>query len=186
MDKLALMTVMATLSTQAAGCVVHTGDRDHGDGGHGADVATIAARWSLRNMSNGATTACPAGFGTVQLIAQAIDGNGDPVAEPIVDLFDCDARTGTSTDLPPDVYQVWLEVRSDDLTRLYAQSLSQVLDVRQADETFQTDVLNDGGYFQLSWDLVAASNNRPVACTDVVGLDRIRMVSTSVADAHRA
>jgi hypothetical protein len=192
MNKLALATVMTTLISQAAGCIIHEernpggGDGSSGGGGGGGDVATISARWSLRNMLDGATTACPAGFDTVQLIALPIDANGDAVAEPSIDLFDCKARTGISTNLAPAVYQVWIEVRSHDLATLYAQSLSQVLDVRQTDESFSVDVLNDGGYFQLSWDLVGKATNRPIDCAQVAGIDALDVISTSVADARRA
>jgi len=183
MTKLALTTLITTLAAQAGGCVIHTTDRD--GGGANTETATIAARWSLRNMADGASTACPAGFDTVQLFAQAVDDAGDPVGDPAIDLFDCDGRTGASTGLVPDVYQVWIEVRSHDLATLYAQSLSQVLDVRRLDQPFATDILNDGGYFQLAWELVGATTNRPLACSQVVGLDAIKAVSTSVIDAQR-
>lgn len=184
MTNLALTTLIAALATQTAACVI-TNDRGGGGGGGGDDIATISARWSLRNLSDGAATACPAGFDTVELFALPIDANGDAVADPQIDLFDCDARTGISTDLLPDVYQVWIEVRSHDLATLYAQSLSQVLDVRQANQSFSADVLNDGGYFQLSWELVSGTTNRPLDCSQVPGIDSVLAVSTSVADAHR-
>jgi hypothetical protein len=185
MTRLALAFVTATLVSQTAACVIETRGRDHGGGGGNVDVATISARWAFRNMADGATTACPAGFDTVELFTQAIDDSGAPLGEPSTDLFDCEARTGLSTDLPPDVYQAWIEVRSHDLRTLYAQSLSSVLDVRQANESFSTDILNDGGYFQLSWDLVAKSTNRLLDCSQVSGADSILAVSTSMADAHR-
>jgi hypothetical protein len=188
MNKLTLVPVMMALASQAAGCIVdHTRDGGgSGDpGGSGGDVAAISARWSLRNMLDGATTACPVGFDTVQLIALPIDVNGDAVAEPSIDLFDCNKRQGISVDLVPDVYQVWLEVRSGDLATLYAQSLSQVLDVRQADQVFSADILNDGGYFQLSWDLVGKATSRPLDCAQVAGINAIKAISTSIADAHR-
>jgi hypothetical protein len=186
MKKLMLLTVTIALVSQAAGCIIHDRDGGGGGGGGGGEVAAISARWSLRNMVDGATTSCPTGFDTVLLIAQAIDPNGYPVADPTIDLFDCDRRTGISTDLVPDVYQVWLEVRSHDLAALYAQSLSQVLDVRQVDETFSAEILNDGGYFQLSWDLVGKTTNRLLDCAQVAGLDAIEAISTSIADASRA
>lgn len=188
MNKLALVTLMAaTLVSQAAGCIIQPADRDYGGGGGGGgEVATISARWSLRNMIDGATTACPAGFDTVELIAQPIDEYGYAVADPSIDLFDCNSRTGISTDLVPDVYQVWIEVRSHDLATLYAQSLSQVLDVRLADQGFSADILNDGGYFQLSWDLVGKTTNRPIDCAEVPGLQSIKALSTSISDAQRA
>lgn len=169
----------AALASQIAACVVHVEDRNT------AEVATIEARWSLRNMADGATTRCPAAFDTVQLFALPIDDQGAALGEPSIDLFDCDAFTGASRDLSPDLYQVWLEVRSHDLSSLYAQSLSQIVDVRVADQSFTTDILNDGGYFQLSWDLVGAASKRPLGCSQVTGLDSVLAVSTSVVDAHR-
>jgi len=173
-----LIATVALASTIAA-CVIHVDDRDT------TEVATIAARWSFRNMADGATTRCPAGFDTVQLFALPIDDQGTALGEPSIDLFDCDATTGASRDLFPDLYQVWIEVRSHDLVALYAQSLSQIMDVRFADQSFTTDVLNDGGYFQLSWDLVGAASKRPLGCSQVTGLDSVLAVSTSVIDAHR-
>jgi hypothetical protein len=165
--------------------VIETRDRGHDGGGGTADVATISARWAFRNASDGATTPCPAGFDTVELLTQPIDDSGAPLGDPNIDLFDCATQAGFSTDLPPDVYQAWIEVRSHDLQALYAQSLSSVLDVRRSNESFSTDILNDGGYFQLSWDLVARSTNRPLDCSQVSGADSILAVSTSMADAHR-
>ena len=191
MNNLMLVSVMTALVSQAAGCIIQS-DRGNGGGGGGgsgsggSDVATISARWALRNMADGATTACPAGFDTVQMIAQPIDANGDAVGDPSIDLFDCQAGTGVSTDLAPDVYQVWLEVRSHDLATLYAQSLSQVLDVRQTDQGFSADILNDGGYFQLSWNLIGKTTNRPLACAQLAGVSAIKALSTNVADARRA
>src|SRR5262249_31527414 len=150
------------------------------------DVASITARWSLRNMLDGATTACPTGFDTVDLVMQPIDANGDPVGPAAEDLFDCSAKTGVATDLFPDVYKVGSEIMNPDRMKTYAQSLSQVIDVRKADDTFSAEVLNDGGYFQLGWDLVGKTSNRPVQCTQIAGLDTIKAVSTSVASSTRA
>ena len=190
MNKLMLVSVMTTLVSQAAGCIIQSDPGNGGGGGGGGggsggrDVAAISTRCALRNMADGATTACPAGFDTVQMIAQPIDANGNAVGDPSIDLFDCRAGTGVSTDLAPDVYQVWLEVRSHDLATLYAQSLSQVLDVRQDDQGFSADILNDGGYFQLSWNLVGKTTNRPLTCAQV-GSNAIKALSTNVADARR-
>src|SRR5262249_30900800 len=91
-----------------------------------------------------------------------------------------------ATDLFPDVYQVWIEIVSHDLKKLYAQSLSQVLDVRKVNETFGAEVLNDGGYFQLGWDLVGKTTNRPGQCAQGPGVENIEAISTSVASATRA
>lgn len=183
MNKLAIATALTMLVSQAAGCIIETVPDDDFDV---IEVATISAQWSMRNMADGATTACPTGFDSVELIAQSIDEAGNPIDEPAVDLFDCEDRRGTATDLTPDLYQVWIEVRSHDLTRLYAQSLSQVLDLRTVDQTFRTEVLNDGGYFQLSWDLIGRTTNRPLSCAQAgVAVDKLNAISTSMADATR-
>src|SRR4029078_4796893 len=137
MNKLALATVV-TLASQAAGCIVQS---DHHGGGPGVEGATISARWSLRNMVDGAPPKCPAGFDTVRLFMLPIDANGDPAGDVAEDRFDCSARAGVATDLFPGGYQVWIEVSSHDLKQLYAQSLSQVLDVTAVDDTFATEVL---------------------------------------------
>jgi len=165
-------------------CVIHTTGDDGGGGG--GDSATIAARWSLRNMADGASTACPAGFDTAQLISQPVDANNVPAGDPIVDLFDCNARAGTSAALPPDVYQVWIEIQNHDGSSVYAQSLSQFVDVRVQNKAIATQILNDGGYFQLSWDLVGKTSQRALNCAQVAGgIDSVEAISTSVADAHR-
>lgn len=179
MNKLVVATLAAAASL-AEGCVVET----RFDDGYHDEVASISARWSLRNMIDGAVTACPSGFDTVMVVSQPIDDFGVPLAEPAADLFDCEDRAGTSTALFPDVYQVWIEVRSHDLRTLYAQSLTQVLDVRDVDRQFSAELLNDGGYFQLSWDLVGASSHRPLECAQVVGIDKIHAVSASVSTAQ--
>ena len=147
MTRLVLAFVTATLMLQTAACVIETHGRDHGGGGGNVDVATISARWAFRNLSDGATTRCPAGFDTVELFTLPVDDSGAPLGDPSIDLFDCASQAGLSTDLLPDVYQAWIEVRTHDLQALYAQSLSAVLDVRRANESFSTDILNDGGYF---------------------------------------
>jgi hypothetical protein len=170
---------IATAALVCQACVIETADpRGEGD-------AALSARWSLRNMRDGAITDCPAGFDTVQLIAQPAADDPSAVDRADVDLFDCRARAGTSKALNPDRYRVWLEVRSHDLADLYAQSLSQVIDVRRADQQVSFDLLNDGGYFQLSWDLVGGTTHRALDCSQV-GADSITAISTSVADARRA
>lgn len=180
-----LLAALLCLPTVA--CVIEDGSYDdggYGGGPVGTEVATIAARWSFRNMADGATTACPAGFDTVRLLTMPVDVTGEPLGEPNIDLFDCGARAGTATDLPPDLYQVWVEVLSHDLARTYAQSLSQILDVRDVDDRFDVDILNDGGFFQLSWNLVDKATLRPLGCA-AAGAEGVQAISTSVADAHR-
>lgn len=174
----------AALATQAAACVIHTGEADR-DIGDDTAVATIAARWSLRNLADGAVTGCPAGFDIARLVAQPIDASGAASGAPVENLFDCGAQIGETTGLAPDRYRVWIEIRSRDLAALYGQSLPQLLDVRAAHQPFATELLNDGGYFQLSWSLVGAVSGRPLDCSQLVGLDGIAVASAPEGDTHR-
>jgi len=182
------ISLLAPLAALVAGCVIETRDRPGSGGGDGPgdDYAAISARWSLRNMRDGASTGCPRGFDTIELVSQEIDDAGAAIGAPAVDLFDCDVGSGRSSALFPGVYQAWIEVRSPDLDALYAQSLSQILDVRRANQVLTTDVLNDGGYFQLAWDLVGKTTNRPLSCDDAQRAGTIDLFSVSVADAQRA
>lgn len=180
MNKLALASVMTAMMIQATGCIIETRDDDDFPPDPPIEVATISSSWALRNMSDGASTQCPSGFESVQMFMQAVDPDGTPVGQPAMDVFDCDTFRGVATDLYPDVYQTWIELRSFDLRTLYAQSLSQILDVRDDDKKFETELLNDGGYFMLQWDLIGADTNRKLTC-DQLALDKIQTVSTRIA-----
>ena len=81
----------------------------------------------------------------------------------------------TSAYLPPDVYQVWLEVVTDDNRGLYAQSTSRIVDVIERDALFSAQILNDGGYFLLDWQLRGETTNQTVDCD---GIDSVEISST--------
>jgi len=144
------------LLSQAAACVVV-------DESYEAPAA-ISSRWSFLDLATQTPTSCPEGFDTVAVNHQAIDEFG-PYGPVFIDLYDCTAERGTSL-LDPAVYETWIEVTNHDRTRLYASSLSSVLDVVERDATFEAEILNDGGYFFLSWDLVGDDSNRTLACSD--------------------
>ena len=72
---------------------------------------------------------------------------------------------------------VAIEVRSHDLQQLYAQSLAQDMTVMRRGQAFAADILNDGGYFQLSWDLVGGTTKRPLDCSTAGNIEGISMVS---------
>ena len=163
---------MAVLVSQTAGCIISSGE----------DTATITVNWSLQNLASGSTTTCPPGITTAAVYSQPVNGLNQPVGSPIIDLFDCDDRTGRTAPLPPDVYQVWVELESETGATEYARSLSAIVDVTSTDKTFTTTILNDGGYFALSWELFDSTTNAPLECSDVVGLDGVGVVSTSVAN----
>lgn len=173
MKNLVLGCFVAVVASQATACVIVDDDDP-------IEAASIRAQWSFENIATGQTTGCPAGFNTVALNSQEVDLDGRPIGPLIVDLFDCGAKTGRSAPLAPSVYQTWIEVTNASGSETYASSLSAIVDVIDTDKTFTASILNDGGYFSLSWDLVGEATNERLACSEVPGIDAIEAISTSV------
>src|SRR5687767_5247456 len=144
MNKLALAGLIAAL---ASGCVVRE------DPYYEYEDATITGEWSFMNIATDSRTGCPQNFGTVRMISQPLDGRLRPIGEPFIDLFDCVDGRHTSAFMPPDIYEVWLEVVTDGGGTMYAQSTSKIVDVIERDALFAATILNDGGYFVLDWQL---------------------------------
>ena len=165
MKKLALL---ALLASQAAGCVPYADEPAYED-------ALISGEWTFTNIATNTTTGCPAGFGTVRMISQPVDARLAPVGQPYIDLFDCIDARHTSAYLPPDVYQVWLEVTNNHGDSLFAQSTSKIVDVIDSDALFSAQILNDGGYFLLDWQLRGQQTNQNLSCA---GIDSIEILAT--------
>jgi cysteine-rich repeat protein len=148
----------------------------------GGGEAFVSASWTFRNIATGATTACPSGFDTVALYNQEVTSTGSPIGTPIIDLFDCATGTGTSAPLTPALYKAWIEVTNTNNTSTYAQSTEALVDVTVSDKSFSAQILNDGGYFLLAWDLIGASTSNPLTCTEAGASGGIDVVATDVSD----
>lgn len=181
MKKLVLGSLMAVLVSQAAGCIISSG---------GDDYAVISAEWDLKTTA-GQTLTCPPGTTTAAVYAQAVDTDYRLVGSPFIDLYDCNAGVGNSDPLPPDVYQVWVELTSEGGGNVYASSTSlnensptddYFVNVLDVDQTFATTILSDGGYFQFDWDLRNAAN-QPINCN---GVAKVAILSTSVTNANNS
>jgi hypothetical protein len=157
--------LLLAFASQAAGCVYYA------DGEGTYEDALITGAWSFTNIATGVTTDCPAGFGTVRMISQPVDTRLAPIGQPYVDLFDCADGRHTSAYLPPDVYEVWLEVVNNRGTETYAQSTSKIVDVIERDALFSAEILNDGGYFLLDWQLRGARTNTALGCEGIDGVE---------------
>jgi cysteine-rich repeat protein len=149
--------------------------------GGGGD-ALVSASWTLRNIATGATTACPAGFDTVALYSQEVTSTGSSVGSPIIDLFDCAAGAGTSAPLARTFYKAWIEVTNTNNTSTYARSTEAYVDVTVSDKSFSAQILNDGGYFLLAWDLIGASTSNSLTCAQAGASGGIDVVATDVSD----
>jgi hypothetical protein len=157
--------LLLLVASQAAGCVYYA------DGEGVYEDALITGEWTFTDLATNTTARCPAGYGTIRMISQPVDSRLEPVGQPYIDLFDCSDSRHTSEYLPPDVYEVWLEVMNDRQTETYAQSTSKIVDVIESDAVFSAEILNDGGYFLLDWQLRGERTNAALSCDGVDGVE---------------
>jgi hypothetical protein len=132
------------------------------DGGH------VTATWHLVSVAGG-TASCPPGFGSA-----AVEVDKDPT------FAACSAGTVTSQS----IYgrglgnDVFVEIVSDDHATPLARSPSSGENHMElefaGDETFDGEILIDGGYFQLGWNLTAPT------CADA-GVVEIAVGTTPIA-----
>jgi hypothetical protein len=170
--------LLAALASQTTGCII-TSDDDDG----GGDFATINAEWSFHTVNPqgqlSPPNSCPSGFATVALHNQEVDPvTGRDVGSPFVDLFDCAAMRDFTDVLPPGVYETSLSVTNDTGSQVYADSISQITDVTVDDKTFQTEIIDNGGYFKFGWDLRDKPSNAAITCNDLLASDGVGVTST--------
>lgn len=173
MKKLVLGSLfLALIASQATGCIISSDDAP--------EDAFVTAQWSFRNVASQANTGCPAGFATVALYNQEVDSNDRPIAgiPPEIDLFDCIDGSGTTGAIPAVAYETWYEVTNGDGGALYGQSLAAIVDVTIEDKTFSASILNDGGYFSLSWILRGDTSARTLNCSEIPNIDGVEIVTT--------
>jgi hypothetical protein len=172
MKKLVLSSLMSVVVSQAAGCVIEDGTPPPplvprcvpAVNPLPDETATIQAQWSLKSIASSAIIPYPPGITTAAVYAQEVDDYCEPIGEPIIDLFSVGDNQGRTDALPPSFFQVWVELTSQGGSTVHAKSLSAYVDVSDTDKTFTTTLVEDGGYFQLDWNLVGENSNRPLTC----------------------
>jgi len=149
-----------------------------------APQAHITASWAFEDLATHATRTCPTGFDTAMVTSQPVDATLSFVGAPFQDVFDCDALVGTTAGLPASRLEVWVEIHQTNETGpLYARSAGAFVDVTTLDKPVALPtILDDGGYFQLGWVLVAASNGAAVTCTKAGASGGIEVTWTDVAN----
>jgi hypothetical protein len=175
MKRFVLASLIALTVSQAAGCIITSGDDD------GGDFALITATWKVRSEASNSDVPCPPNGTTAALYNQPVDAAGNNAGPVIIDLFNCSAGAGTSDPLPPTTYLTWIELANDTNTSRYAQSLSAFVDVTTTDKTFSTQILVDGGYFELAWNLQGATTNAPLSCAQA-GAKDVESIGTLVSN----
>lgn len=152
-----LVVLAGLIAAASTGCIISSGS--------GSNDAHVGATWRIKSLASNSEIGCPQGYDTAALYNQPIDANGNAVGSPIIDLFDCAAGAGTSAPLPPTSYETWIEITDHTNSGApYAQSVPAYLDITNVDMTYNTDIYDDGGYFQFAWDLVGASSQQPLTC----------------------
>jgi hypothetical protein len=177
MKNLVLASLIALAASQAAGCIISSGSDD---------VARVSASWTLRSEATNTAATCPPTFDTAALYNQPVDGAGNTIGSPYIDLFDCARGAGTSAGLEPGRYLTWIDITNSNNTQKYASSLSAYIDVTRTDKTFNAQILVDGGYFQLQWGLVDSTNNAPLTCAqaNADGVEAIGALVTNPSNAN--
>ena len=155
MKNLVLGTLIAGLASQAAGCIIETNDDTY-----------VTAQWSIKHAANNSVIPCPPGYTTAALYSQPVQPDLTPVGSPTIDLFDCEAGIGTSGPLAPGLYLNWIDIATENNTSVYAQSLSTPTDTSLGDGSVAFDIFEDAGYFSFNWNLIGASSNRPLSCSE--------------------
>ena len=177
MKNFVIGSLIALAATQAAGCVI-TSDN--------TTDAYITANWTIKSLATNTAATCPPGFDTAALYSQPVDSAGNNVGSPIIDLFNCSDKRGVSAPLSPGLYLSWIEIANNNNTSVYAQSTSAYVDVTTSDKTFSAEILTDGGYFQLAWNLVGASSNAKLSCAQAGAAGGVESLATDVANANNA
>jgi hypothetical protein len=161
--------LVALAASQAAGCIISSGD----DGDDVGDFGFITANWSFQEVG-GATLGCPSGFQTAEVTATPVDGTPGPV---VIDLYDCAAFSGRG-DYDLGAYDVFITITDDASVTEYAKSLTQTVDITINDATVTERIIDDGGYFAFDWSLVDAVTSAPLNCAEAGNPDAIEIAST--------
>lgn len=172
MKKLVFGALIALVVSQAAGCIISSDDT--------SNDAFINVNWSLKSVASGATQACPAGYDTTALYSQPVDAAGNNIGAVVIDLFNCDAGAGQSAPLIPGLYDSHIAITDHNNTSQYATSVTATVDITSVDKSFNAQILTDGGYFQMAWNLTRASNGAALLCADVPGISGVEAIATEV------
>ena len=173
MKKLVLFSLTVAVATQATGCISSSGD--------GSSNGYITASWKMTDLAKH-TLNCPAGFDTAALYSQEINTNFDAVGGPIIDLFNCSDFTGASAALNPTTYYSWITIATDNNAAQYASSTSAFVDLTASDKSYTAEILEDGGYFQMQWQLT--SGGVPTSCAAQTDVDGIESIATDVSSSQ--
>ena len=183
------------------------GNNASGDGcsstcGLEATPHTTHATWKIQDIS-GANAGCPVGFDTAIVVSWKVDASGNhigtctPGGSPsdscYLDIFSCAAGQGTTGPIPDTTkfpnatggtFETFVAITNHSGSMVYAESLSDLEDLRTANGVFPNDpdhlhgtIYNNGGYFTASWTLKGATSNSQLSCSQA-GSGGVSILST--------
>lgn len=178
MSKLVMATLIATAASSAACTATVTPIDPPVD-----TSAVITANWQFDHYADNTPRQCPTNYQTASIYSQPWDPiSGRPTGQPVVDKFNCAAMRGT-TDPIDGVFLVWVQIESDDDRNVYAKSAQSYVDTLAGDVSFDFPILDDAGFFFLSWELRDKTNGAPLTCaqaSDGRGPVKVATVATIV------
>jgi hypothetical protein len=152
-----LVVLAGLIAAASTGCIISSDS--------GSSQAHVGATWTIKSIVSGAELGCPSGYDTAALYDQPVDSAGNPAGTLVIDLFDCAAGAGTSAPLPPTTYETHIEITNSTNTGTpYYTTVPAIVDVTDTDATYQTDILDDGGYFKFAWNLQGETSQQPLDC----------------------
>jgi hypothetical protein len=147
------------VAASSTGCIISSDSTE----------AVITANWSFTHFADLSARSCPTGFQTATIVAQPWDPiSNELFGTPVLDKFNCSDATGT-TDPLDGIYLVWVQIETDSGSTQYAKSKQYYVDTADGDAAFNFNILDDAGFFFLTWDLVDAVTQAPLTCKEAAG-----------------
>ncbi|HEX4450339.1 MAG TPA: hypothetical protein VH143_05670 [Kofleriaceae bacterium] len=164
--------LLALVLANAAGCIIQSDDDSTG--------ANLLVTWSLEALSNQIAQQCPVGYDTAAVYSQEIDGSGDAVGDPIIDLFNCSDGQGVTSMLSGITYLESVAIAVDDNSLQYGTSVPVPVDIMAPEQEVDTPpIYTDAGHFELAWQLTQAGDD--VGCGDVPDAFSVQVTSTDAS-----
>lgn len=159
-------------AASATACTTDDGTNPPGEDG------IITAKWSFKELATGDSLVCPTGFNTTAVHVIPVDDVGTRLGAGVIDLYNCDAFTGTEF-YPPDLYEVYMEITTDNNSAKYADTPSTFVDIITTDRTIMQTIIDDGGFFVFDWQLRDAVGGAPLTCAQAAA-DSVDITATLV------
>lgn len=141
----------------------------------------ITANWSFKELATGDLLDCPPGFDTTAVHVIPVDAVGNRLGAGVIDLYNCDAFTGTA-EYPPDRYEVYMEITTATNSAKYADTPSAFVDIINNDASITQTIIDDGGFFYFDWILRGAVSGQMLVCDPSESVEIISTLS-GTADA---